>query len=165
MKEYLVFSDAHGDSLSMEKVILSHPQIKDVLFLGDGISAMLSMTVRFPSVRFLAVKGNCDVLSFCSMGCGFAEEEVVEAEGHRILLTHGHKYSVKSSLAPLAKRAAEIDCDIVLFGHTHSYTERYETVLNTQVSLFNPGSIGDYNGSYGILHINGSNVLFSQGVI
>ena len=165
MKEYLVFSDAHGDSHSMEKVISSHPQIKDVLFLGDGVSALHSLYIRFPDRRFLAVKGNCDIFSVCSMGECVAQDEVIETEGHRILLTHGHTYSVKSSLMPLAKRAVEIDCDIVLFGHTHVYTERYETVLNTQISLFNPGSVGDYNGSYGILHINASNVLFSQGMI
>ena len=165
MKEYLVFSDAHGDSLSMEKVIASHKDIKDVLFLGDGISAMLSLSVKFSDIRFLAVKGNCDVLSFCSMGECFATEEVIEAEGHRILLTHGHKQGVKSSLVPLATRAVELGCDIALFGHTHTYTERYETVYNTTVSLFNPGSIGDFSASYGILHINGQNVLFSQGTL
>ena len=36
-----------------------------------------------------------------------------------ILLTHGHGYSVKSSLLPLRRRALELDVQLVLYGHTH----------------------------------------------
>ena len=51
MKEYLVFSDAHGDSLSMEKVISSHPQIKDVLFPLATISSNKKAKQKLPIVR------------------------------------------------------------------------------------------------------------------
>ena len=114
------------------------------------------------SVSFIAVKGNCDSFCGCSMGDDPAER-VLEIEGHRILLTHGHLHGVKASLIPLASSAQAAGCDIALFGHTHIYTERYQAINGSAVCLFNPGSIGMGDHSYGVLHINGSNVLFSQG--
>jgi predicted phosphodiesterase len=68
--------------------------------------------------------------------------------------------------------------DILLFGHTH---ERYEKYVDVEEKyseivkspekikelknyyLFNPGSAGGYNGSYGILTLTENTVLFSHG--
>lgn len=164
MKDYLVFSDAHGNTKAMESVIVSHKDITDVLYLGDGVSSAYTMAHRFPHIRFTAVKGNCDAFTYCSAGECFDTETVLEAEGHRILLTHGHLYGVKSSLASLARHAQQIGCDIALYGHTHLYSEHCETVYHAPLWLFNPGSIGrGQSPTYGILHIDGPAVLFSAG--
>ena len=63
--------------------------------------------------RLIAVLGNCD------RGETGEAERLLELDGVRILLTHGHGYSVKSSLLPLRRRALELDVQLVLYGHTH----------------------------------------------
>ena len=68
-------------------------------------------------------------------------------ESVRVFYCHGHKYRVKSGLEQLAEEAKRRDCDVALYGHTH-------TPLITQmdgITLINPGSLR-YNvgegGSY-----------------
>jgi predicted phosphodiesterase len=92
--------------------------------------------------------------------------------GKRIMMTHGHDYSVKFTLSRLCAEANKKGADIVLFGHTHQRYERYlpagETeygvALSKPMYLFNPGSIGGYEASFGCIEIDQSgNVLLSHG--
>ena len=63
-------------------------------------------------------------------------ERLLELDGVRILLTHGHGYSVKASLLPLRRRALELGVQLVLYGHT-----RLAALANEDSILFcNPGS-------------------------
>ena len=55
----------------------------------------------------------------------------------KILLTHGHRYGVKTDLLSLALRAEELGCRLVFFGHTHTA----EIVEHGAVTLVNPGSL------------------------
>lgn len=133
-----------------------------LFFLGDGVRDAESVE-RGISQLFL-VRGNCDFLA-----SDLPEEELLRFEGHTILLTHGHRYGVKSGVGALIRYAAERDADLVLFGHTH--TPASETVpagetvggkiLSRPMILFNPGSIGA--GSFGTLTLRGENVLFAHG--
>ncbi len=107
-KTIVAFSDSHNNSLPqrLEDVI---EESDYVFFLGDGSAALGNLVFHS---GFHGVSGNCD-------STVLPEEEIVEIEGVRILLTHGDKYHVKRDLTNLLMRAKELECTVVFFGHTH----------------------------------------------
>ncbi|EJW91473.1 protein belonging to Uncharacterized protein family UPF0025, partial [gut metagenome] len=97
---------------------------------------------RLPDLPMVHVPGNCDYRP------QEPEEVVLDLEGKRMLLCHGHTYGVKSSLLTAGFAAEEKDLDLFLFGHTH----RPLVDKRGKVLFLNPGSIGDYaRPSYGLL--------------
>ena len=56
-----------------------------------------------------------------------------------------------------------MNADIVLFGHTHERLEKYIPTDDGGFYLFNPGSIGGFKPSYGIINIADSGILLSHG--
>ena len=168
--ELLIFSDAHGSADGMRRALSRQLRAPDaVCFLGDGVLDAADME-REGRCVWHCVRGNCD---WGALGAGFAEERVLELAGHRLLLTHGHRYFVKEGLSRLLSHAASIDADIVLFGHTHEPTERVipagtvvdGVALSRPVYLFNPGSIGMRAGSFGTLLLSKDTVLLSHGSV
>ena len=89
-----VFSDCHGN-LENAIRILTESEADCYLFCGDGIRDAESAADLLDK-RLIAVLGNCD------RGETGETERLLELDGVRILLTHGHGYSVKSSLLPCA---------------------------------------------------------------
>ncbi len=166
--ELLIFSDSHGRGRYMEQVLARQVKTPDaILFLGDGLRD-LNEAAR-TGLPTYAVQGNCDWNGRLLDGNEAEREMTLSFEGHRLLLTHGHLYHVKSGLGALIMHAAETDSDIVLYGHTHTpKLERIdagETVggfrLTRPMQLFNPGSLAE--GSFGTLALRGNQVLFSHG--
>jgi putative phosphoesterase len=130
---FLVLSDTHGDKTGMVRALdyLDALKADALLHLGDfdADADFLGRELRLPVT---AVSGNCD--AFRSMR---PTEEILEVEGLRLLLTHGHRYGVKENLQRLLYAALERDCAAALFGHTHEpHLSREEGVL-----LLNPGSL------------------------
>lgn len=158
--EFLIFSDSHGKRRAMEAAIARQIKKPDaIFFLGDGLNDIEDQANGIPVIR---VRGNCD----WSIGAGSVrEEETVCFEGHRIFLTHGHRYAAKSGLGGMIRAAEERGADIVLFGHTHC--RMIETVSENDgsgtVTFFNPGSVAE--GSFGTLTLTPETVLFSHGTI
>ena len=138
----LVFSDTHRDIESCIRVINNIVGVDMILHAGDHISDAKELCRMFPEIGFEYVPGNCD----------FSADEqdiVVEAEGKKIFLTHGHGYSVKydDTYSELLKKAEDLGCDCAVFGHTHkSLCDPTKKVL-----LLNPGSMK--NGTYGVIEI------------
>jgi len=138
----LVFSDSHRDIESCIKVINNIVGVDMVLHAGDHISDAKELCRMFPEIAFEYVPGNCD----------FSRDDsdvVVEAQGKKIFLTHGHGYSVKydDTFSELYNKAESLGCDCAVFGHTHqSLCDPRRKVL-----LLNPGSIK--NGTYGVIEI------------
>ena len=162
--ELLIFSDSHGRVDAMREVLTRQIKSPDgVLFLGDGLRDAQALESGTP---WYMVKGNCDWFG------GERPEEIVMAlEGHTLLMCHGHRYSVKSGLGTLLYRAVEASADVVLYGHTHEPSLRVieagETVagisLQRPIYLFNPGSIGSCDASFGTLTLRPDLVFFSHG--
>jgi len=128
MSKVLIVSDSHGLTKELEIIRERHLQEVDLLIhCGDS---ELSPTDPVLS-GYLTVRGNCD------FGGEFPLETISESGGKRIFITHGHRYSVKSTLMNLKYKAQELQADIVCFGHSH--------VLGAEMidhTLFlNPGSI------------------------
>lgn len=127
MSKVLVVSDSHG--LTKELEVLRERHSNDVdLMIHCGDSEMMPDDQVMNG--YLTVKGNCDFGNY-------PLETTTEIAGRKFFITHGHKYSVKSSLMNLKYKAAEVGADIACFGHSH--------ILGAEVigdTLFlNPGSI------------------------
>ena len=162
MENILILSDIHARPRRAAEAIEQHPECETVIFLGDGARHVDYLDAEFPERIFVSVRGNCD--TFLD---GVEETELVlDIAGHRLFLCHGHTRSVKGGTGALLRAAKEKSCDIALFGHTHLPHEEYDS--ESGIYLFNPGSVGDpRNGrcTYGILSLDGKNVLFSVGEV
>jgi len=161
----LIFSDSHGSSSKMDSALDMHIDADIAIHLGDGTREFKLICESRPEIRSLFVCGNFED----PFGKDPLSSFVNEICGKRILITHGHSFSVKSGLGRLLQEAVHRKADIVLFGHTHVPLEKYVTEdVPYPIYLFNPGSISrprDGHPSYGILDIRGSSVLFSIGHI
>ena len=141
MKSYVVFSDIHGDEYA-KKILQKYVEGSDgAFFAGDGISGLNDFTKK----PFYAVKGNCDLIG--------EEEKIIETDGVKILLTHGHLYGVKSSYLRLIYRAKELGVNVVIFGHTHLPLIMQEE----EVLLLNPGSCSIYGAQKTFINLFISN--------
>ncbi len=135
MSNIVVISDSHGRLPQTEKFLTVLDEADYIFFLGDGGSDINFLTGAYRS-KLHYVYGNCDFRSG-------RREELVEIDGVKFFLTHGHDYGVKTDYLSLYYAAAEKGADCALFGHTH----RPVIQKNGTVTLINPGSIG-YQGNY-----------------
>ncbi|RYD06169.1 hypothetical protein N752_04585 [Desulforamulus aquiferis] len=78
--------------------------------------------------------------------------------GHRIFITHGHRYGVKSNTVAILERAKKLQARVAIYGHTHVADLREEE----GVIIMNPGSPvqprGESRASVGLLEINGEEI-------
>ncbi|MBQ9429546.1 MAG: YfcE family phosphodiesterase, partial [Clostridia bacterium] len=151
MESILVLSDIHAGAARAAEVLSSHPQVRTVIFLGDGVSALERLFANCTDRAYFAVRGNCDLFTDGVQ----AREALLEIGGHRIFITHGDAYGVKGGVGGLIAAAKARNADIALFGHTHRRCEEY--IPEAGLYLFNPGSIGSSRDgvySYGILTLD-----------
>lgn len=139
----LVFSDSHKNIADCEKIIRNTIGVDMILHAGDHSSDAIQLKNTFPDIPVHYVSGNCDF----SAGL---QEIIIDACGHRIFLTHGHNYCVKSEehYRTLIEKAISSDCDCVVFGHTHIPFNDCSSGL----TVLNPGSI-KYTKTYGVIEI------------
>ncbi len=168
--DLLVLSDSHGRTDAVAEAI-RRTRPDGILYAGDGLRDLSHIDLPCP---LWAVRGNCDLLlTPCIIG-GRAwepvDEELITLDGIRILLMHGHRYGVKGSLGSAIARAALLAADVLIFGHTHTPLERHFSPdratgfpLDKPLTVFNPGSIGGYEGTFGTLTIRGGQFLCGHG--
>lgn len=126
----LVVSDTHGYNTNLFKLLEQIKPIDMLIHCGDS-GDLAYYIEEFVDCPVVMVRGNCDM---CSPLKG---EEVVDVCGHRIFVTHGHAYGVKSGLGRLIDKAESVGADIALYGHSHIPDLTYMR----GISAFNPGSI------------------------
>ena len=154
----LVFSDSHGKGYKIVDAIKAHlGNIDAVIFLGDGLSDIQRIKDSYSDIAFFTVKGNCDFFDFNDT----PEEICVNFDGIRILLCHGHRYGVKSSLGRVMLRARELNVNAVFFGHTHTPLDFSDYVMDERIHFFNPGSVA--NGAYGVVNTSGNVLICGHG--
>lgn len=165
----LVISDSHGKRDRLEKVINRQIRRPDALiFLGDGLSDVDFCDTT--GIALYKVRGNCDSIFLNDM-TDAPDEQTINLDGIRIMMTHGHNYGVKSTLTPLICAAARSKADILLFGHTH---EGFEMTLMPENDLgikldkplyiMNPGSLGSYAATFGTISTDAKGrILLSHG--
>lgn len=126
-----VFSDTHKHINGVLRTIVrEHPDL--ILHLGDHYADAQRIHEQFPEIPMEAVPGNCDYAP------SLDETKLLEYEGFRLMITHGHRYSVKYQLDSLLNAAYFQQANLVLFGHTH---RALHTVVEG-IHLINPGSAG-----------------------
>ncbi len=132
----LITSDVHSDYEMLLKVINEHKDVDYHLNAGD----MCLDPKVWERHHIVSVKGNND------FGSELPYMRVLDFEGVRILLTHGHIEHVKFGIERIKLKAKVNDVQIVIFGHTH---DRY--LMSEEGILFiNPGALGGYHKSYAI---------------
>lgn len=139
----LVFSDTHGDISQCVRVAKTLVGVDMIIHAGDHARDAEALAEMFPHISVRYVRGNCDLSPAPA-------DAIIEAEGKRIFLTHGHLYNVKNEREydTLTKKVKSEHCDLGIFGHTHiGYDANFGTF-----SLLNPGSIR-YCSTYGVVEI------------
>lgn len=145
----LVMSDSHGAWESMCRAV-EQEQPRQILFLGDGLHDADRLHVRYPDLPIITVPGNCDHDFFDE------PERLIEIDGVRILMMHGHTRRVKYDSLAAYYAAREMGAQILLYGHTHRPLVDYDGHLFTM----NPGTIGGRrtNSTYGVILIENGKI-------
>ncbi len=146
-----VVADSHGKKETMLCLAQKLGKVDAWVHLGD----FADDSKFLEGAPVYVVKGNCDFTS------KYESEQVITLGGVRIFVTHGNKYSPTYDRSSLCYRAEELNCSVVLYGHTHvSMVEYSGTVL-----AVNPGSpTSPRNGrkpSIALLEINGNDAYAS----
>ena len=168
----LIVSDSHGRYERLSELLDRQRGIDALIFLGDGLADLERADAYSRGFGVFAVKGNCDSFSL-RVRESAPEESVINLDGYRILLMHGHTRGVKYGLTNAIYAAREREADILLFGHTHECVEKYipegeEYSLDKPLRIFNPGSLGasgDGYGYFGLIEIRKNGILMSHGKI
>ena len=144
--KYLIISDTHGCYTELCCILEQEKEIKDVIFLGDGLNDISKAKLDYPDRNFICVKGNCDY------GESLPSMNIINIDKYKVLITHGDGFDVKSSKLRLRRAAIGLGVDVALYGHTHRQYYEYLDGLY----IFCPGSVkpeaaSAYNPSYGIM--------------
>ncbi len=147
-----VVADSHGRLEPMLALAEKAGRVDTWLHLGDFARDAEYLPIADKSGIY-AVRGNCDMLS------PFDSELVVTLGGVRIFMTHGNMYSPVYDRMALYYRCEELNCSVVLYGHTHvSIVEK-----NGGILAVNPGSTsfprGGHKPSIALLDINDGEVM------
>lgn len=148
----VVISDTHGDVARLERLLPVINSADYLIFCGDGIRDVMRIRGLI-TVPIVCVKGNCDI------GTDITELATTKLGDTRTLITHGHRFGVKQSLNLLFGEAIQKHCNLVFFGHTHTFCDR----TGNGVRLINPGAL--CNGSYALVAGDGINFACTQGFI
>jgi len=126
----LVLSDSHGDTDSCDRAIYCAGNIDMIIHLGDIARDVDYIEAVYDDVPVFSVLGNNDFLRHGNY------EDVIELDGHKIFICHGHTKSVGSGTERLYDAAVKQGCEAALFGHTHrAFLKKEDGML-----ILNPGS-------------------------
>ena len=132
----IVVSDSHNDTASLERAIDSQGKLDLIIHLGDIARDVDYIESCYYPVKVVSVLGNNDYR--------YEDyERVIDFDGHKIFICHGHTQSVSSGYERLEATARSKECEAALFGHTHrSVLEKREDGF----MILNPGSVSKPRG-------------------
>ena len=143
----LVFSDSHRSLSGMYTAIDRH-QPQQVIHLGDLMSDAEAVAEHYPKLPFCLVPGNCD-----GWGVAVPIKKQITLAGKSILLSHGHRWGVKSGYDSAIHDARAVGADVLLFGHTHIPLCRQR---EDGLWMMNPGPALT---NYGLIEIENRKIL------
>lgn len=126
----LVISDSHGRNDDIEGVLEQVGPIDAMIHCGDverGDTYIRSLV----DCPVYMIAGNND------WNLDLPGELLIEIEGYKILVVHGHQFYVYSGVQYLRSYAHELGVDVVMYGHTHQPFIEIEEDL----TILNPGSL------------------------
>ena len=138
MAKILFVSDNHGDDQILAAIATRFENRVDaMLHCGDS-----NLEDDDPALNgYEVVIGNTD------WGQDFPLMINEDVNGTHVLMTHGHRFSVNSTLTPLLLKGQEANADVVAFGHTH----QLGVTVEKGILFINPGSISQPRGEYASL--------------
>ena len=143
----IVLSDSHNNTASCERAIcaVGEKNIDMIIHLGDIARDVDYLESLYYPIKVVSVLGNNDFLRHGDY------ERVIDFDGHKIFICHGHTLSVNYGTEKLETVARQKGCVAALYGHTHqNKLEKKEDGF----FILNPGSTSRPRGtkaSYGIL--------------
>ncbi len=146
----VVLSDSHGDIRACEKAIDSMGTVDLIIHLGDIARDVRNISQRYPEIRLVSVIGNND-LSFSKDEL----EKIVDFDGHKIFICHGHTLGVNHGTERLESVALQKGCTAALFGHTHCAVDKK---AGSGILVLNPGSVSrprSGSASFAVLETDG----------
>ena len=123
-------------------------QPQQVIHLGDMMDDAEQVAEHYPTLPFCLVPGNCD-----GWGVATPVKKQITLEGKSILLSHGHRWGVKSGYDTAIADARAVDADILLFGHTHVPLCQQ---LEDGLWMMNPGPA---RSSYGLIALENGQIF------
>lgn len=140
--DIVVVSDTHGRHDRLAE-LARRTKCSVLLFLGDGLR---DLNVLRDDITVRAVRGNCDFF-----GADIPDTRLEIFGTYRVFMTHGHRYGVKHGLDTLIVSAANMEADVLLYGHTHIPFEKTlpagtvigGVTLQKPLTVLCPGSLGD----------------------
>lgn len=150
MKRIGIISDTHGDASAIRACAILGAEADEWYHLGDHASDT-EILRRYTDKPIYSVQGNCD------FNASIPLSRVMQVEGRRVLLMHGHGYGVAPKYTYRAcLYAEEQECDVLLYGHTHVS----EISTHGSILIVNPGSPSQPRGgrapSFAMMKIDGS---------
>ena len=153
MIKILAVSDSHGEKDILNELALRYANQVDH-FVHCGDSELSSSDLIWDIMT--TVQGNCDYDYL------LADEYSFRVGGRNVLVVHGHRHSVRDSVAGLKREAELTHASLVFYGHTHiAKAEQQDGIL-----FINPGSISQPRGTlmvktYCIVTLDGQAVTVS----
>ena len=150
MKKIMVVSDTHKHHRNLARALEQAGTPDLLIHLGDaeGYEDYIADMAGCP---LEIISGNNDFFS------DLPREDVIDIEGNKVLVTHGHYYGVSMAFDQLADAAKQRGCNAAFFGHIHM------PVLETEdgILLVNPGSLAfprqrGRRPSYAVLETDGN---------
>lgn len=126
----IVLSDSHGDTNSCDRAIYSSGKLDMIIHLGDIFRDVDYLEAVYDDIPVVSVLGNNDFLHYGNY------EDVIDFDGHKIFICHGHTLSVSSGIDRLSAAAKRCGCEAALFGHTH----KAFSCCDDDLLILNPGS-------------------------
>ena len=134
MKRILVIGDTHirerADEIPDVFMRFFRERRYDyIIHTGDLVDPEVIDVLKTISPGIYVVEGNMDYLDL-------PDHLVLNEEGVRIGVAHGHQVRPRGNIERLTKLARELGASILISGHTHTpFIEEYEGILH-----INPGS-------------------------
>ena len=132
MKRVLIISDTHGYHAPLKGILENDGPFDLMIHCGDLEGEENSIqNLTGPACACVMVAGNNDFFSM------LPRELMLDIEGLRVWITHGHNFYVSMDTNMIKEEARQHDADIVMFGHTH------KPLVDTSgpVIAINPGSL------------------------
>lgn len=144
MQKILVFSDSHGRTEYVMRMLDKETECQTVFFLGDGLNEVEKVRQLYPDKSFIAVKGNNDFQFYAEQ---YAYKHI---DGVTFMACHGDMLSVRYTLRELFNKAHSVRANVALYGHTHISNAAFDSYSG--VCAVNPGALCD--GNYCIIEVN-----------
>lgn len=142
-----VISDTHGMNKDIIEALVSMDKPDMLIHLGDYVEDGEKIS-KILGIPITIVKGNGDHDS------KYNDFELLDINGKKLFLTHGHRDNVVRSLDNLYYKAMETGADVALYGHTHIPVN----IVYDDIIIMNPGSAslprgGSTTKTFGLISI------------